>query len=255
MYEIANDAMIALHCALHRSRVTRTHEKVFREQNSLVFYLRGGHRFSFGQEELLAKQGDVVLLPYGACYKNLALQEDTEYYQIEFDLRQNGEKCALCGKPEKFEGTELSMLFKRVYDQYCRGASGRLFCLAGLMEILGQLWQQQASVGIGPEAAIAPVVTYIHSHYDRNTPISQLAEMAFVSVSFLEKAFRKCYGVTPSVYRNRVRTEKAKALLSAGHSIEETALLAGFSDRYHLTKSFRYFTGMTPGAFLRMYRI
>ena len=40
----------------------------------------------------------------------------------------------------------------------------------------------------------------------------KLAEISHISVSNLEKTFKKCYGMTPVVYRNTIRIEEAKKL-------------------------------------------
>ena len=259
MYQIVKNAVLEIECVLHRSNVTRTHEKRFREANSLVYYLKGGHRFIFGQEELSAGQGDVVILPYGACYQNITQHPETEYYQIEFSLLKEGMPTALCDKPMIFScSRDLQTLFSGVYAHYLRSSPAhRLLCLAGLLEILGtisvsQEWSAQKTDGA---KAITPVVEHINNCYYMNTSIEELAKKAFVSVSFLEKNFHKCFGMSPTAYRNRVRVEKAKQLLSEEYTIEEAARMVGFSDRYYFTKTFKKAAGVTPGEFVRMYHI
>src|SRR5690242_14691513 len=63
------------------------------------------------------------------------------------------------------------------------------------------------------------------------------------------RAFRQAYGLSPSDYQRQLRVRTARRLLSAGAAPAEVAADAGFADQAHLTRWFRRYYGVTPGAY------
>jgi AraC-like DNA-binding protein len=63
------------------------------------------------------------------------------------------------------------------------------------------------------------------------------------------RAFRQAYGLSPSDYQRQLRVRTARRLLSAGVVPASAAAEAGFADQAHLTRWFRRYYGVTPGAY------
>jgi AraC-like DNA-binding protein len=63
------------------------------------------------------------------------------------------------------------------------------------------------------------------------------------------RAFRQAYGLSPSDYQRQLRVQTARRLLSAGAAPAQVAADAGFADQAHLTRWFRRYYGITPGAY------
>ena len=63
------------------------------------------------------------------------------------------------------------------------------------------------------------------------------------------RAFRQAYGLAPSDYQRQLRVQTARRLLSAGGAPAQVAADAGFADQAHLTRWFRRYYGVTPGAY------
>jgi AraC-like DNA-binding protein len=63
------------------------------------------------------------------------------------------------------------------------------------------------------------------------------------------RAFRQTYGLAPSDYQRQLRVRTARRLLSAGVPPAVAAAEAGFADQAHLTRWFRRYYGVTPGAY------
>ena len=63
------------------------------------------------------------------------------------------------------------------------------------------------------------------------------------------RAFRQAYGLAPSDYQRQLRVQTARRLLSAGVTPAQVAADAGFADQAHLTRWFRRYYGVTPGAY------
>jgi AraC-like DNA-binding protein len=63
------------------------------------------------------------------------------------------------------------------------------------------------------------------------------------------RAFSRAYGLAPSDYQRQLRIRAARRLLSDGVSPARAAAEAGFADQAHLTRWFRRYYGVTPGAY------
>jgi AraC-like DNA-binding protein len=81
--------------------------------------------------------------------------------------------------------------------------------------------------------------------------LDQLAVLADLSPYHLLRAFRAAYGQTPHAFQTQARLKKAEAALRQGQSIADVALASGFADQAHLTRTFKRYRGVTPGAFRR----
>lgn len=86
-----------------------------------------------------------------------------------------------------------------------------------------------------------------------SVPVRRLAAEVDVHPVSLSRAFRRHYGCTVTEYRRGRRVCRAAKLLSeTGRDISRIAYAAGFADHPHLCRTFRAYTGLTPGAFRRL---
>ena len=77
----------------------------------------------------------------------------------------------------------------------------------------------------------------------------ELAAAAGCSRYAAYRAFRQAYGLAPSDYQRELRVRTARRLLTAGVEPALAAAEAGFADQAHLTRWFRRYYGVTPGAY------
>ena len=76
-----------------------------------------------------------------------------------------------------------------------------------------------------------------------------LAAAAGCSRYVAYRAFTQAYGLAPSEYQRQLRVRTARRLLSGGVTPARAAAEAGFADQAHLTRWFRRYYGVTPGAY------
>jgi AraC-like DNA-binding protein len=79
--------------------------------------------------------------------------------------------------------------------------------------------------------------------------MADLAARAGCSRYTAYRAFRHVYGMAPSDYQRQLRIRTARTLLAAGIAPAAAAAEAGFADQAHLTRWFRRYYGLTPGAY------
>ena len=91
------------------------------------------------------------------------------------------------------------------------------------------------------------VLDYIEANLGRELTLSKLAEVAMFSPYHFHRIFRAMVGETPNQFVQRVRLEKAAALLlnNLAKSITEIALDCGFSSSAAFARAFRDKFGLT----------
>lgn len=106
--------------------------------------------------------------------------------------------------------------------------------------------QKQAMALTGVEAVKVPV-DYVRANYQHSLLIEELAEIAHLSVSALERRFKKYLTKTPKQFINEVRLENARRLLIESHiPISQVGYETGFTDHSYFSKQFRLFFGELP---------
>jgi len=118
----------------------------------------------------------------------------------------------------------------------------------------------------GPDTRVAARIREIlHDRYaapDRTAPDltapdltapdltgTDLAAAAGCSRFTAYRAFRQVYGLAPSDYQRQLRVRAARRLLARDMPPAAAAAATGFADQAHLTRWFRRYYGVTPGAY------
>jgi AraC-like DNA-binding protein len=81
--------------------------------------------------------------------------------------------------------------------------------------------------------------------------LEDICAAADLSPSYLIRAFKKRYGMTPHAYLLNRRIQLARGLLKGGGGIADVALEVGFSDQAHFQRTFKQFLAATPGQYRR----
>jgi len=98
-----------------------------------------------------------------------------------------------------------------------------------------------------PGAKLKAVLGYIEDNLERELSLSEIAEIAGVSVSHFKVLFRKSLGLPPHQYVIRRRVERAASQLREGKMpIGEIALENGFCHQSHLAMHVRRVLGVSP---------
>jgi AraC-like DNA-binding protein len=92
-------------------------------------------------------------------------------------------------------------------------------------------------------------VEFIRDNYTRSLKLEEICAAADLSPSYLIRAFKQEYGMTPHAYLTNCRIEFSRAQLRRGRPIADVALAAGFADQAHLQRSFKKFVAATPGQY------
>lgn len=100
---------------------------------------------------------------------------------------------------------------------------------------------------------VARARAFIRLNHERPISLAKVAEEIGLNPSYLSRCFSAATGGTVGDAIFAARLTTAKRLLSEGHSVKETAFLAGFGSASYFCRMFRGATGLTPIAYLEKY--
>ena len=104
--------------------------------------------------------------------------------------------------------------------------------------------------GIRHASVLRKAERYIWANYTRKISLEEIAQASGLSSPYFSTIFKEEMGENLSAYLNRLRVERASAMLmETGKHLNEIAKLCGFEDQSWFSKIFKSFTGMSPGKF------
>jgi AraC-like DNA-binding protein len=122
--------------------------------------------------------------------------------------------------------------------------------VCGLCGTVRSYEEQRAA--IQPYLELADVAEHLKANFRERLEVSELAEIAGLSVRQFERKFRKTFQTTPRSYLMRMRVIKACELLASSKlPITEIALESGFYDHSDFSRQFRKHMGQAPTAYRR----
>jgi DNA-binding LacI/PurR family transcriptional regulator/DNA-binding response OmpR family regulator/nitrogen-specific signal transduction histidine kinase len=109
---------------------------------------------------------------------------------------------------------------------------------------------RQHTLNRATQQLIRKAMAYIHTRYSEPITREEIADHIGISADYLTDCFRQELGITPITYIRRYRIRQACELLrNSDQSITQVALMVGFSDSAHFTRTFQREVGSTPRAF------
>jgi AraC family transcriptional regulator len=95
-------------------------------------------------------------------------------------------------------------------------------------------------------------LAHIESHLGLKLSTHELASLVSLSKSHFSRAFKRSLGLPPMAYVAMRRVERAKSLISSTRDdLSQIAVVCGFCDQAHLSRSFRRVVGLSPGRWRR----
>ena len=136
---------------------------------------------------------------------------------------------------------------------------------AQLAALQWALLLQIAALGAGQSAPAAPLpeldshglarqgARYIHDNLARKLSVAEIAAHLHLSPRHFGRVFAQFAGVSPSVYLETARTDRARHLLrSTGAPIKSIACAIGLPDVHHFTRVFSKRCGISPAAYRQL---
>ena len=150
-------------------------------------------------------------------------------------------------------------------EMMCPTAAGRILVETSSLLLAARLAHAHAETELIRLPILTPhrldnvrlrrVLAYVEEHLAEHITVTDLANVACLSIFHFTRAFAAAMGVPPHRYVSQRRLESAKAMIATGRaSLSEIALHCRFSSQSSLTRAFRRATGMTPAEYRRTLR-
>lgn len=108
---------------------------------------------------------------------------------------------------------------------------------------------QPAPAAAGPHHQVGRAAEYLREHRTGMPTLDDLCAATGLSPSYLIRAFKARYGMTPHAYLVDCRIQYCREQLRRGRPIADVALAAGFADQAHLQRAFKRHVAATPGQY------
>ncbi|WP_339548364.1 AraC family transcriptional regulator [Pseudomonas sp. RA_35y_Pfl2_P32] len=100
-----------------------------------------------------------------------------------------------------------------------------------------------------PNGKLERAADFIREHCTQALKLEDICAAAELSASYLIRAFKQQYGMTPHAYLVNRRIQFARQQLRQGRLIADVALDAGFADQAHFQRVFKQHLAATPGQY------
>ncbi|HZH58728.1 MAG TPA: AraC family transcriptional regulator [Metabacillus sp.] len=98
--------------------------------------------------------------------------------------------------------------------------------------------------------AIEGTIDYMVNHYKNTITLSELSQIAGLSVSHYSRLFKKYIGLSPIEYLTHLRMKRAKELLVLSDvKVKEVSQNVGYEDELYFSRTFKRIVGVSPSQF------
>lgn len=142
-------------------------------------------------------------------------------------------------------------LEKNRYSSRLYAESAATFLINHLFQNYAFSKQQEQIITSGlPKYKLQQIIDYILANLDCNIGLTDLADLAQMSLSHFSRLFKQSTGCSPHQFLIKCRVERAKELLVKSElSIIDITYKVGFANQGHLTNHFKRLLGVTPKVF------
>ena len=228
----------------------------------LLFYIAKGSEHMFLEREIVMQEGSFVLFRPGQ--PQIHVQKDcdiSEFYYIHF---QAPESFDLFG----FESSvvyhvapspQICQLFEEVIEELQnKWPAYEQLCVAKFFQILALL-QRKSAKETAPLGQYVDKISFIiqkmNREYEKPYSLEDYAQMCCLGKFHFLRIFKELTGCSPMEYRNNIRIEHAKELLTdTDLFIEEISQRVGYASNVYFCDAFKAKVGLSPSQYRKSSR-
>jgi AraC-like DNA-binding protein len=209
---------------------------------ALSFRVNGTGAFEIGNKRFLTKPGDVLFLPANTPYK--VEYSVSESIVVHFDQCNYSQAENICIGNSLETGIRFHHLLEAWNQRHSVNQAKHI-----IYDILDKMSNDQKKSF--SDTAVANCIRYIEANFcDCELDIKRVCGVGFISVSSLQRALAKCFGMSPKQYLIQLRMNRALELLTKNElSVKEISLACGFTDEKYFSRAFKKKYGYSPSQF------
>lgn len=229
-----------------------------------IYYLEDGERYHMMQDDMYdMKPGELILFSPYIMHRSYG-ENDMPFKRIVlyFESSEVASKELLDAldenngmyRPDAATRQKLHRMLEELIRQYenpsdfyksYRRTLLNMFLFTMLMHTRRREPEQMEETG-----RTTQIVSYIHSHYQEDITLEQLAQKFYVSQFYLCREFKRYTNSTVVQYVNVTRVMNAqRKLMETDKTITEISRETGFSNLTHFNRVFKSVTGTTPSGY------
>lgn len=225
------------------------------EQAHFCLLLQGTYEETNRRHTVVRKPGSLAFTESGTLHSNRIPRAGIRFFAIEMTPpwleRMNG--CTHCERDStQFENGPLPWLAMRLYREFRSDDDLAPLAIEGLaLELLAGVGRQGVHGCENRNGSwLKKAKELLNKHFHEPLSLADVARFVDVHPVSLARAFRREHHCTIGEYVRRLRIEFAcQKLAGSDDSLVDIALLAGFSEQSHFSRTFKRLTGLTPSEY------
>ncbi|UQI33584.1 AraC family transcriptional regulator [Pseudomonas bijieensis] len=230
---------------------------------SIGAIIAGRSTYIHEQSNFQVESGTVVLMNPGdvhACnpiddqpWSYLMLYVDTQWLRdlqrrIGFDENLDFQGFATTHSRDVELFAALGRLYEQLVDEQLDATSKHAAAEAFFIDLQLRL-NPAGRPDRGSHPGLMRAAQFIHDHCSEALKLEDICIAAQLSPSYLSRAFKRHYGMTPHAFLVNRRIQFARRQLREGKLIADVALDSGFADQAHFQRAFKQHLAATPGQY------
>ncbi len=228
-------------------------------ENDLFFFVLEGECFlNIDSESHIVKPGQLAYLPKGKRRAYTHISERFTMYEMAFSATANGENIMdLLGLTKNnyvidiadveqmrllFETSHRKELFKNpIYDiSWC----------ANILNIIRIYTEERQKTNSQDSIIFKPVLQHMTNNIDKSIKTEEFAAIVYMQPTYFIRRFKKCFGMPPGAYFNRLKIYKTMGMLAGTElPVEEIASSVGIDDTSYFARLFKKYCGVSPSKY------
>ena len=212
-----------------------------------VYYTQGEGKLQVGNEIIDFQAGDIFILPPGFPHSDYS---DEGFQDIFFTFYRSDLPANRYHRFKDRDSQAILHLLNQMHDAFMLNDPNREAIINLLYELVFQYmydWDTSPKMNAYVENIRNAVISGFSDPY---FSIADVVKKLHLNANYARDLFVKWTGSTPAQFLLEKRMEYAKQLLFSRHlsnySIQQIALMCGFSDPYYFSRLFRKYTGSSP---------
>lgn len=231
------------------------------KQALFCFVMQGRYTEVYGHHTRECAPSTLLFHPAGECHAESFHELGGRSFVIEIEptwLNRLRKDLALADTPAEFHGGAPELLARRLYRELAEWDNVSPLVVEGLMmQMLGEATRQWARSHTQPQAPawLQQARELLRARFTEHLTLAEIARAVSVHPVHLAQMFHKSYQCTVGDYVRKLRIEFAcRELVHTETPIVEIALMAGFCDQSHFTRTFKRALGVAPSHYRQSQR-
>jgi len=221
----------------------------------------GEFYFKLGNEEAdVCRPGDFILCPPGVPLARVALKF-LDFYFVRFEWEPPepeawGRKWTL-REVGRLDSTLAHLKALRNKPDHWPGEPWIAHLVADLLyQVAGEASKATAKARAAPDRLMLRAAAKLREDLKTEFTLEDLARELVISPFLLSRRFRAAFGVSPSLYRTRLRVQRAQTLLlETDWTTDRVAEACGFENAFYFSRVFTRQVGQPPRDYRRSHGV